>query len=93
MPTQTTSNPIVESVETAAKRVAELNEKAVANGRKASEAYLSSYENAIVALADSYEKAATATNIEWIASLGTVQADATRSFTRAYTSAARELVS
>ena len=59
MPTQTKSNPIDESVEAATERVAELNEKvvelnekAVANGRKAGAAYLTSYERAVVALAD-----------------------------------------
>ena len=53
MATQTKTDPITESVETAAERVAELNEKAVANGKKAGAAYLSSYEKAVLSLADS----------------------------------------
>jgi hypothetical protein len=107
---QTKTNPIIDSVETAAERIAEFGEKAVANGLGAREAYveayekavantgeageafLTSYEKAVVALADTYEKAAGATKIEWIASLGGVQADATREMTRAYTSAAREFL-
>jgi hypothetical protein len=93
MPSQTKSDPITESVEAAAERVADLQEKSVARSKKASEAYLSSYERAVVALADSYEKAAGATHIEWVASLGSLQADATREFARAYTSTVRELVS
>ena len=82
MATQTKSDPVTESVESAAERVAELNEKAVANGKKAGAAYLSSYE-----------KAASATKVEWLATVATAQADLTRDITKAYASAARELVS
>ena len=74
-------------------RVSELREKAVAPSKKASEAYLSSYEQAVVTLADQYEKATGATKIEWVASIGSLQADATREIARAYTSAVREFVS
>jgi hypothetical protein len=66
---------------------------AVANGRKASTAYLTSYENAVLSFADSYEKAAGATRVEWVASIAAAQADFTREVTKAYTGAARELVS
>ncbi len=92
MPAESKSNP-AESVENVAERIAELNEKAVANGRKASTAYLTSYENAVLSFADSYEKAAGASRLEWVASIATAQADLTRELTKAYTSAARELVS
>jgi hypothetical protein len=87
------SDPITESVEAAAQRVADLQEKSVAQSKKASEAHLSSYEKAVVALADTYEKATGASKIEWVASIGSLQADATREFARAYTSTVRELVS
>ena len=96
MPTQTKSNPIDESVEAATERVAnnekvvELNEKAVANGRKAG-AYLTSYERAVVALTDSYQRAAGATKVDWIAEVAGTQADFTREVTKAYTSAVRDL--
>jgi hypothetical protein len=93
MPTQTKTDPVTESVETAAERVAELNEKAVVNGKKAGAVYLSSYEKAVLSLADSYEKAAGATKVEWIANLATAQADFSREVTKAYTSAARDFVS
>jgi hypothetical protein len=92
MPAQSKANP-AESVEHVAERLAELNEKAVANGRKASTAYLTSYENAVLSFADSYEKAAGATRLEWVASVAAAQADFTREVTKAYTSAAREFVS
>jgi hypothetical protein len=93
MATQTKSNPVTESVEHAAERVAELNEKAVANSRKAGAAYLDTYEKTVLSLADSYEKAAGATKVDWLASVATAQADLTRELTKAYTSAAREFVS
>ena len=89
MATQTKANP----AENVAERIAELNEKAVANGRKTGTAYLTSYENAVLSFADSYEKAAGATRLEWVASVAAAQADFTRELTKAYTSAARELVS
>ena len=93
MPAQTKSDPITESVDAAAERVADIHEKSVATTKKASEAYLSSYEQAVLALADTYEKATGATKIEWVASIGSLQADATREFARAYTSTVREFVS
>jgi hypothetical protein len=92
MPTQTKDNPVVDSVETAAEKVAELNEKAVANGKKAGAVYLASYEKAVLSLADSYEKAAEATKVEWLVGVATAQADFAREVTKAYTGAARDLV-
>ena len=98
MATQTKSNSI-NDLENASERVgefnekvAELNEKAVVNGRKAGAAYLSSYEKAVRSFADTYERAAGATKIDWLAEVATVQADFTRDVTKAYTTAARDLV-
>ena len=93
MATQTKTDPITESVESAAERVAEFNEKAVANGKKAGAAYLSTYEKTVLSLADSYEKAAGATKVDWLATVATAQAELTRDVTKAYASATRELVS
>ena len=92
--TQTKStNPVTDSLEGAAERVLEFNEKALENGKKAQAAYLTSYEKAVVQIADSYEKAAGATNIEWITTVASSQADFAREVTKAYTRAARDLVS
>ena len=93
MATQTNSDPITDSFEAAAERVADLQEKSVASSKKASDAYLSSYEKAVVALADTYEKTTGASKIEWVASIGSLQADATRELARAYTNSVRGLVS
>ena len=60
--TQSKTDPI----ETATAKVTEFNEKAIENGKTAGAAYLDSYEKAVVQIADGYEKAATATKIEWL---------------------------
>ena len=93
MATQTKSSPVTDSIEAAAERVAELNEKAVANGKKAGAALLETYEKAVVSFTESYEKAAGTTKVDWLVSAAAAQADLTRDVTKTYTSAARELVS
>ena len=67
MATQTKPSSVTESIDAAAERVAELNEKAVANGKKAGAAILDTYEKAVVSFTESYEKAAGTTKVDWIA--------------------------
>jgi hypothetical protein len=93
MATQSKANPVTESIDAASERVVELNEKAVANGKKAGAAALETYEKVVVSFTESYEKAAGATKVDWIATTATAQADLTRELVKSYTSAARELVS
>jgi hypothetical protein len=92
VPSQTKSDPISESIETATEQVTALGEKAVANGKKAGSVLLDSYEKTVVALADSYVKAARSTNVEWISTVAAAQADFAREAAKSYTSAARTLV-
>ena len=92
MPTQTKSSPLTESFDDATERVAELNEKAVANGKKAGATILNTYEKAVVSFTESYEKAAGTTKVDWIVSAAAAQADFTREIAKAYTSAARDFV-
>src|SRR4051794_2255010 len=92
-PIDTTAEKVAELNEKATAKVAELNEKAAENTRKAGAAYLDSYEKVVVQFADGYEKAAGATKLEWLQTLATTQADFAREVTKAYTSAARDLVS
>ena len=92
MATQTKSSPVTETIDAATERVVELNEKAVANGKKTSAAILDTYEKAVISLTDSYEKAAGTTKVDWIVSAASAQADFTREVAKAYTSAAREFV-
>jgi hypothetical protein len=88
MPTQTKSDPISDATE----KVTALGEKAVENGKKASSVLLDSYEKTVVALADSYVKAARSTNVDWISTVADAQADFAREAAKSYTSAARTLV-
>jgi hypothetical protein len=83
---------VTESIDAAAERVAELNQKAVANGKKTSAALLDTYDKAVASFTESYEKAAGTTKVDWIVSTAAVQADITREIAKAYTSAVRELV-
>jgi Tfp pilus assembly protein PilW len=92
MDTQSKVNSVADSAGAAAERVTALNEKAVANSQKVSNAYASTYEKTVVQWADRYEKAAGATKIEWLASVGSLQADVTRQLARAYAGAVREFV-
>jgi hypothetical protein len=93
MATQSKSTPVTESIDAVTERVVELNEKAVANGKKTGAAILDTYEKAVVSFTESYEKAAGTTKVDWIVSTAAAQADFTRELAKAYTSAARELVS
>jgi len=83
---------ITDTLEGAATRVEEINERTAEKGRKASIAYLNTYEKAVVSLADSYEKAVGATKIEWLTNVAAKQAKATRDVTKAYTAVGRDLV-
>ena len=82
MATQSKANPVTESIDAASERVVELNEKAVMNGKKAGAAALETYEKAVVSFTESYEKAAGATKVDWIATTATAQADLTASSSR-----------
>ena len=93
MTTQTKSNPLSDSIETANERVSEFSEKAYASSKKAGTVLLDSYEKTIIAIADSYAKAAHTTNVDWITNVADAQADFARDVTKSYTSAARSLVS
>jgi hypothetical protein len=85
-------NSITDTFEGAAARVEEINERTAENGRKASVAYLNTYEKAVVSMADLYEKAAGATRIDWLANVAAKQAKATRDVTRTFTGVSRDLV-
>ena len=93
MATQTKSDPITDATQEAAERVAEFRENAAQATKQASDAWLTSYESSVIKLADNYEQTAGATNVEWVAGIARLQADATREIVRAYTSTVRELVS
>jgi hypothetical protein len=80
------------TTQTKANPVSDFTEKATANGKKANAAYLDSFEKTVLTLADSYEKAAAATKVDWIETIVAAQAGFTREVTKAYTAAARDVV-
>lgn len=83
------TDPVADAVESQEAAV----ERAIELRGKAGETYLSSYERVVLSLADSYEQAAGATKVGWVAEIAAVQADLTRGLTKAYASAARDFVS
>jgi hypothetical protein len=92
VPTQTKTNPIADSIESATERVSALSEKAVEGSKKTSSVLLDSYEKTVVAMADSYVKAARSTNVESVASVADAQAGFAREAAKSYASAARTLI-
>jgi hypothetical protein len=89
MATQTKTNDEFEQV---SERVREYSDKAADTGKKLSGTLVDSYEKYVVTLADASQKAGEATNIEWISTAASAQAGITREVTKAYASAARELL-
>jgi hypothetical protein len=81
-----------DTIETAADRAAELNDKLTSAGRKISLATLDSYEKTALGVADFQVKVAETSRVAWLQQVATTQADLTRDLTKAYVSAARELV-
>jgi hypothetical protein len=89
MATQTKSNGAVDDV---TEKLLGYNEKAIETGKKLTGTYIDSYEKAALGVAELQEKVAAATTVEWVATAASAQAGLTRELTKAYTSAARELV-
>jgi hypothetical protein len=81
-----------QSLDEAAKRIRDLNERIIEQGRRAGLAYLDSYEATLNRLADFEEKVGQAGQIDWITELANAQAAFIRDVTAAYTRAARELL-
>jgi hypothetical protein len=81
-----------EKVDEAAERIRDLNERIIAQGRKAGLAYLDAYESTLNRMADFQEKAGHASQIDWITELANAQAAFIRDMTAAYTRAARDLL-
>lgn len=65
------------------------DEKAIAEAKKASLEYLDAYESAALEMIDSAEKAAVATQVDWIKDAAIAQAKLSREFTKSQTVAAR----
>jgi len=89
MATQTKTTDDFEQV---SERVREYNDKAVDAGKRLSGTFVDTYEKYVLTLADAGQKAGEATNVDWISTAASAQAGVTRELTKAYASAARELL-
>jgi hypothetical protein len=89
MATQTKTSDEFEQV---SERVREYGDRATETGKKLSGTLVDTYEKYVLTIADASQKAGEATNIEWISAAASAQAGITREMTKAYASAARELL-
>lgn len=78
------------SVEAAAERIRELNERIIDAGKRAGRGTLDIYESTLKAVADSLERGPGSSDVEWVSSIATTQANFIRDLTKAWTSSARE---
>jgi hypothetical protein len=81
-----------ESVDAAAERVRELNERIIESSKKAGNVYLDMYEKTLHSIADYQEKVGKQSDVDWIKTVTDAQANFTRELTDAYTSSARTLL-
>jgi hypothetical protein len=80
------------AVEAAAQRLRKLNERIIEAGKNAGEGALSSYEKTLKTIAGTIERGPGSSDIEWISSLATAQANFIRDVTAAWTKAARDML-
>ena len=92
--TSATSTPSFEvpSVDAAAQRIRDLNERLIEMSKSAGLTTLDAYEKALQSLADFEEKVASATQLDWVSALATTQAKFITDLTSSYTKAARDLI-
>ena len=79
-------------VEAAAERIRELNERAIDAGKRAGSGTLDIYESTLKAIADSLERGPGSSDVEWVSRIATAQANFIREVTKAWTSAARDVL-
>ena len=77
-------------VKAAEARIRELNERIIDAGKRAGRGTLDIYESTLKAVSDSIERGPGSSDIEWVSSIATAQANFLRDLTKAWTSAARE---
>jgi hypothetical protein len=79
-------------VEAAAERIRELNEAIIDAGKSAGRGTLDIYESTLKAIADSLERGPGSSDIEWVSRIATAQANFIRDLTKAWASAARDVL-
>jgi hypothetical protein len=84
------AQPAEPDVKAAEARIRELNERIIDAGKRAGRGTLDIYESTLKAVSDSIERGPGSSDIEWVSSIATAQANFLRDLTKAWTSAARE---
>src|SRR5690242_7996346 len=79
-------------LEAAAQRLRKLNERIIEAGKNAGEGALTNYEKALKMIAGSIERGPGSSDVEWMSSLATAQANFIRDVTTAWTNAARDML-
>ena len=90
--TKTRNQSATADFEEAADRVRDLNERIIESSRKAGNSYLDAYEKTLNSVADFQDRVAKSSQVDWISTLASAQADFTRNWAEAYTSAARTVL-
>jgi hypothetical protein len=78
--------------EEAVQRIRELNERFIDSAKAAGNQTLDAYEKALQSLVEFQEKAAGATQLDWVSSIAQAHAKFIQEVSNAYVSAAREML-
>ena len=78
------------ATEATAERIRTLNEQIIASARAAGQASLDAYEKALESLVDFEQKAAKASQLEWVTAVASAHAKFVQDVSAAYVTAARE---
>lgn len=81
-----------QAAEDTIERIREMNERIIESSRSAGLASLDAYENALENLVQLQEQTAGATQLEWVNALAHAHARYVQDVSKAYTSAAREML-
>jgi len=87
----TTPDPSA-AVDEAAQRIRDLTEQFIEAAKKAGNASLDTYEKSLRGLVDFEERAAGASQLDWVSSIAAAHAKFVQDVSAAYVSAARELL-
>jgi hypothetical protein len=78
--------------EEAVQRIRELNERFIESAKAAGNVSLDAYEKSLQTLVDFQEKAANATQLDWVSTIASAHAKFVQDVSSAYVNAAREML-
>jgi hypothetical protein len=85
-------NTATAATEEAVQRIRELNERFIESAKTAGNTSLDAYEKSLQTLVEWQEKAAGATQLDWVTSIAAAHAKFVQDVSSAYVSAAREML-